>query len=95
MEGEFSWYESSERGPFELRFRPNDYFAANTLYEVKIDTTAADTGGITQYEPYEFSFTTEPIGIDYTYPSDNATWVAPNSEIDIYFNTDMDMESVD
>ncbi len=93
VEGAFSWYERPEHGPFELRYRPDDYFAANTVYEGRIDTTAADTAGIKQYEPYEFSFATEPIRITSTSPRDEETGVSPGTNIYVYFNTYMDAES--
>ena len=60
---------------------------------IRIDTTASDGEGTRLSEPYQFSFTTEPIRIWYTRPRHKETWVSPNSRISIIFNTDMDIES--
>ncbi len=97
VEGEFSWYDGRIKGVggiSELRFVPKDQFASNTRYQVTIDTTASDTGGIKLSEPYQFSFTTEPINVLSTRPSPKETWVSPNTWISIIFNTHMDAESV-
>ncbi|MCK4384773.1 MAG: Ig-like domain-containing protein [candidate division Zixibacteria bacterium] len=87
--GNFSW--SNRR---QMKFYPISALAANEEHTVAIDTTASDTKGARLSEPYQFSFTTEAIGIEYTSPRHNNTWVSPNTKISIRFNTDMDMESV-
>lgn len=89
IEGEFFWYRSDR-----LNFLPKDDFAANTRYQVTIDTTASDTAGTKMLEPYQFSFTTEPIRIVSTLPQPNETGVSPRTYIGINFNADMDMGSV-
>jgi uncharacterized protein YdeI (BOF family) len=45
-------------------------------------------------EPYQFSFTTEAVGIEATSPGHNQTEVSPSTGVWIKFNTDMDIESV-
>ncbi len=106
VEGTFSWYArfiwEEEPSPgstmssssTSLNFSPKDGFAANTCYQVTIDTSASDTAGIKLTEPYQFSFTTEPIRIEFTSPEDNETGVSLMTKILIYFNTYMDVESV-
>ncbi|MCK4403874.1 MAG: Ig-like domain-containing protein [candidate division Zixibacteria bacterium] len=97
VEGEFSWYNGRIKGVAgisELRFVPKDQFATNTLYQVTIDTTASDAEGIKLSEPYQFSFTTEPIKILSTRPSHKETWVSPYTGVTIRFNSVMDAESV-
>lgn len=102
VEGDFEWHEgkirkngSSQNGSSELHFIPSDQFAVNTHYQVTIDSTASDTGGIKLTEPYEFSFTTEAVGVASTQPRNNDTWVSPSRTVLVAFNTDMDIESVD
>ena len=97
VEGEFFWYDRRSKlgpGSTDLRFIPRDQFVTNTRYQVTIDTTASDAEGIKLSEPYQFSFTTEPIEILATYPKNRETWVSPYTDIRISFNTDMDIESV-
>jgi hypothetical protein len=92
-EGVFYWYGPSGSGSEELRFVPSGKWTTNTFYQVTIDTTAQDLSGIKLLEPYQFSFTTEPLGVSYTYPPQNYTWVPPNTEVRIRFNADMDVQS--
>ena len=87
--GDFVW--SSAR---EMKFYPNSTLAPKEEYTVTIDATASDAKGARLPEPYQFSFTTEAIEVDYTSPGHNQTWVPPTTYIHITFNTDMDMESV-
>jgi len=91
VEGNFYWY-SGGRSAFE--FIPKNQFAAHTTYHVTIDSTASDTGGNSLSKPYQFSFTTVPIRIMYTYPQNQETWVDTNTNVSISFNADMDAESV-
>lgn len=97
VEGEFSWYYHGRKGVYgltDLHFEPRDGFATNTCYQVTIDTTASDAEGIKLSEPYQFSFTTEPIKILSTRPSHKETWVSPYTGVTIMFNSEMDAESV-
>jgi len=97
VEGEFSWHDGRIKGVAgisQLLFVPKDQFATNTYYQVTIDTTASDAEGIRLSEPYQFSFTTEPIKILSTRPSHKETWVSPYTGVTIRFNSVMDAESV-
>lgn len=93
VEGSFFWYDRVKGGMDEVLFMPSTKWANNTLYQVTIDTSASDSQGIKLLEPYQFSFTTQPLGILYTSPPPNYAWVPPNTEIRIRFNSDMDIHS--
>ncbi len=89
-EGEFFWYLKDPSVIFEAVYN----LAANTRYQVKIDTTACDTAGITLLRPYEFAFSTEDIRVERTDPSNGQTGVSPSVGVTVFFNTDMDAGSV-
>jgi hypothetical protein len=78
-----------------MQFRPSSALAANETYTVTIDTTAKDIHGARLSPAYRFSFYTEAFRIDHTSPRDNDTLVSPLTGVQIAFNTDMDVESVD
>lgn len=90
VDGEFGWYEPKQ----SVDFKPEHQLATNTHYQVTIDTTASDTAGIKMLQPYQFAFTTEPVGVEDTYPRHNQTQVSPSTRINIFFNTEMDAASV-
>jgi hypothetical protein len=87
--GDFVWNSARQ-----MRFYPNSALAPKEEYTVTIDATASDALGARLPEPYQLSFTTEALEVDYTSPSHNQTWVPPTTYIRIAFNTDMDVESV-
>jgi predicted RNA-binding protein with TRAM domain len=82
------------RGPWGMDFLPHMALAVSERYTVTIDTSARTIGGAKLPEPYQFSFTTQPIIIVSTLPKNRETWVPKYTTIKIAFNTDMDMESV-
>ena len=96
VEGDFYWYAQG-RTPSdfksELQFIPGVMYASNTTYQVTIDTAASDGEGIKLSEPYQFSFTTQPISVISTIPVHRETWVSPITSVTMHFNTQMDMES--
>jgi hypothetical protein len=96
VEGSFLWYGFD---PFSsqsyMRFSPRAPLATSTVYQVTIDTSASDTAGVKLLEPFQFSFTTEPVRVEYTSPAHNDTWVSPTNEIYFRFNCLMNMESVE
>jgi len=59
-----------------------------------VDSSAHDIYGMRLADSFSFSFTTDRIRIPSTSPSSGATYVEPNVNIEIYFNTDMDQSSV-
>ena len=92
VEGAFNW--SPPWPSAYLGFTPKPELAAETRYQVTIDTTASDTAGVKLVQPYRFAFTTEPIIIRYTGPANDATEVSPLAVVLVAFNTDMDAASV-
>ena len=99
VEGSFTWYGypyyDPHYGRYEMRFSPREPLLSGTRYEVTIDATASDTGGIGLSEPHTFSFTTEAIRIVSTSPGHSATWISPRTGVLIRFNADMDLNSAD
>lgn len=89
VEGSFAWSMTRQ-----FNFGPSQVLASNTLYTVNIDSSAQDMYGAILGRSYSFSFTTEEIRITLTNPRDGATYVDPDANIEIYFNTDMDQASV-
>jgi hypothetical protein len=87
--GNFLW-----RSGMDMEFHPHSYLAVDEKYSVTIDTTAMAVGGAKLPEPYEFSFTTQPLLIESTSPQHKESWVSTSTQVWIYFNTDMDMESL-
>jgi hypothetical protein len=77
----------------QMEFRPSSALALKEEYTVTIDTIASDIYGERLSEPYQFSFTTESLKIS-SNPGDNDAWVSPKTEIRIWFNADMEIESV-
>jgi carbohydrate-binding DOMON domain-containing protein len=87
--GDFVW-----RSGLEMAFHPHSYLAVDEKYSVTIDTTAMAIGGAKLPDPYEFSFTTQPLLVEHTSPQHKESWVSPSAHVWVYFNTDMDMESL-
>jgi len=77
----------------QMEFRPSSALALKEEYTVTIDTIASDIYGERLSEPYQFSFTTENLKIS-SAPGNNEAWVPPKTEIRIWFNADMEIESV-
>lgn len=71
--------------------RDYNYWASNTKYEVTIDSSLNDIWGGIMGEDYLFEFTTLPILITQTSPTNEATNVDTTSFVySITFNTDID-----
>jgi hypothetical protein len=87
--GNFTW-----SGQSYLEFDPLIGLAAEEKYTVLLDTSARSVQGDRLSEPYQFSFTTQPIMIVDTSPRYGETWVPFILHIMVAFNTYMDMESV-
>lgn len=89
IDGDYYWSTQQY-----LSFRPYSALTANEKYTVTIDTNASDISGGKLTELYQFYFTTEPIRILTTRPTNQETWVDPNTSVIITFNTEMNAESV-
>jgi hypothetical protein len=90
VNGDFYWNDNLTS--FSLQPK-SGYLAANTTYQVKIDTTALDPYGGHLSQSYQFSFTTEGIEL-ISLPYDNSLGVTTSTSIRISFNTAMDQTSV-
>lgn len=88
--GDFTWNQDLTCFNFVPRL---DYLAANTIYQVEIDTIASDLYGDHLSEIYQFSFTTEGITLIYL-PYDNSIGVSTSTGVRVSFNTAMNQESV-
>ncbi|MBL7074798.1 Ig-like domain-containing protein [candidate division KSB1 bacterium] len=71
------------------------YLFSNTLYTITIDTSAEDVNGFHLEETFSFSFTTEPLRVEYYWPANGATGVSINYSPYVVFNTLMDQQSVE
>lgn len=90
--GDFNFIWRQDLTCFDFVSR-SGYLAANTTYQVKIDTTASDLYGDHLSETYQFSFTTEEITLIHL-PYDNSIGVSTSTGIRVSFNTAMNQESV-
>lgn len=88
--GDFIWRNDLTCFDFVSR---SGYLAANTTYQVKIDTTASDLYDDHLSETFQFSFTTEEISL-INLPYDNSTGISTSTDIRVSFNTAMNPESV-
>lgn len=90
-EYDFSWSYNN----MSIRLRPESgYWRTNTLYTVKLDTTARDTSGVSLSDSLVFSFTIEGVKVSYHYPYDKNIDVGTHTYIRIRFNTLMNQRSV-
>jgi len=90
MEGVIKWQNNES-----FIFTPTSYFSTNTLYTVSINRNNKDVDGHTLENDYSFVFSTEPLSIINSFPSDGATNVSRNSGIHINFNTHVDQTSAE
>jgi hypothetical protein len=72
-----------------LRIYTGGPLRCNTTYRFYLPATATDLDGIELGEPFEFSFTTAPVGVEYTQPQKGQIFVSRTSHINIRFNTYM------
>ncbi len=90
-EYDFNWSNDN----ISLHIRPESgYWRTNTLYTVKLDTTARDTSGVSLSDSLVFSFTIEGVKVSYHYPYDKNIDVGTHTYIRIRFNTLMNQRSV-
>ena len=71
----------------ELTIYTGGVFQAETSYEIKVNETAKDLDGNLMQHPFEFSFTTAPVGIRHVYPRNGELFVNLDHPITMYFNT--------
>lgn len=90
--GNLSFYGEGVKngaGRDRLLFKADPFLKTNTLYTITLDTTAQDTSGIAISEPLSFSFVTEELKIDWTYPGEDWIDVQTSGSIRIRFNAAM------
>jgi len=93
VSGYFEWNNSAVQN--KMIFHPSDQYATNQSYTIKLNRNAKTIYGDTLFFSVESNFTTEDVKIVSTIPEDNATYISPQSEIFISFNSKMDRESVE
>ena len=71
-------------------------YIAETAYEIEIGGEAEDLDGISLGEPFTFSFTTDVVKVDRTYPRNGELFVSFNDPyITLWFNTYMVKSTVE
>ena len=93
VNGYFEWINSANQ--HKMIFHPSDQYATNQSYTIQLNKNAETIYGDTLFFSVESHFTTENIKIISTIPEDNATYISPQTEIYISFNSKMDRESVE
>ncbi len=93
VNGYFEWINSAHQN--KMIFHPSDQYATNQSYTIQLNKNAEIIYGDTLFFSVESHFTTENIKIISTIPEDNATYISPQTEIYISFNSKMDRESVE
>ena len=85
----FLWPEANS-----LTVYTGGVYFADTTYYVLIDSTAKDLDGVLMGNPFSFSFSTAPVGLEYTNPRNGQVFVDLDDEIIMRFNTYMIKSSV-
>jgi hypothetical protein len=67
---------------------------ADEAYTFTIDEAAEDLDGIILGDDFSFSFSTAPVRVSSTSPSNSEVYVAPDEEITMWFNTFMVKSSI-
>jgi len=93
VSGYFRWEDSAEMS--KVYFYPDEQFATNTTYEITLTTGATTAYGDTLSFELSASFKTEGIVITNTNPTNQATFISPETYIYIFFNSDMDRATFD
>lgn len=91
--GQFRWQIVS--GNSHLSFFPDDQFQSKTAYTFVLTTEARTSNG--KNLPFNFTsdFTTEGVRVTSTIPENDASFVSPQTDIFISFNSRMDRASVE
>lgn len=78
----------------QLRIFTGGPLMCETLYTIRIDGTAQDLDGVALGEDYEFSFETAPLELTSTNPQSGQIFVSRNADINLQFNTYMNLSAV-
>ncbi|MBN1350525.1 Ig-like domain-containing protein [candidate division KSB1 bacterium] len=88
--GDFIW-DTNET----VVYNPGSYFAPQTQYTVRINTSVSDEFGGKLPQPFTCSFQTDPLRITSYYPQNGATHIGISTQIVITFNAAMNQNSVE
>jgi hypothetical protein len=72
-----------------LRIYTGGPLRCGTIYRFYLPAEVIDLDGIALGEPFEFSFETAPVGVEYTQPQRGQIFVDRNSRVSVRFNTYM------
>lgn len=93
VDGYFEWINSANQ--HKIIFRPTDQYATDQTYKIQLYKNAETIFGDTLAFSVSSLFTTESVKIVSTIPEDNATYISPQTEIYIAFNSRMDREATE
>jgi hypothetical protein len=93
VSGRFSWEVVS--GNSKLSFYPTDQYISNAYYLIKITTEAKTSSGEPLSLNFVSYFTTEGVKVTSSIPENDATFISPQTSIYVYFNSRMDLQSVE
>lgn len=91
--GRFVWEIIS--GNSKLLFYPDDQYVSNFSYVIMLTTDAKTSYGDSLSFDFVSNFKTEGVKVTTTIPENQATYVSPESNIYVYFNSRMDRQSVE
>ena len=93
VDGNFEWINSANQ--HKIIFRPIDQYATNQIYQIQLYKNAKTIFGDTLSFSVSSEFSTESVKIVSTIPGNNATYISPQTEICISFNSTMDREATE
>ncbi len=93
VNGKFSWEIVS--GNSKLSFYPNDQYISNQDYLMTLTTQAKTSYGQPLSFNFQSTFKTEGVKIMSTIPENDASFISPQTLIYVYFNSQMDHQSVE
>ncbi|UCE06873.1 MAG: Ig-like domain-containing protein [bacterium] len=93
VNGSFVWEIIS--GNSKLSFYPGDQYISNSFYMIRLTTDAKTSAGDSLSFDFISYFETEGVKITTTIPENQATFISPQSNIYVYFNSRMDRQSVE
>jgi len=93
VDGYFEWINSANQ--HKLIFRPSDQYETDRLYKILLNKNAKTIYGDTLSFSVSSQFKTESVKIISTLPENNATFISPQTEIYITFNSNMDREATE
>lgn len=93
VSGRFAWEIIS--GNSKLSFYPDDQYISNCYYVINLTTDTKTSNGKPLSFKFESYFKTEGVKIVSTIPENDASFIAPQTWIYVYFNSRMDHQSVE